>query len=728
MQSAGVPIESLGQNAAATLTANVAPFVSVLDELERCARELGDLPAYRFVPDSVRGVDLSEANVWTWREVSLRARAAADEMVEAGLSPGDRVVLTYPSGLDFIVALLGCFYARVIAVPVSAPRKGDTERWIEIIRNSGAWGAFVAPSVHSKLNELSRARDLGPCLMLAASDPTNTLTDKPAATLPSLTQNDIAFLQYTSGSTGLPKGVIVTHLMIQVNVAQIAEGFGYRPGDQLLSWLPNYHDMGLITSVLLPIRMRFETTLLSPAAFLRDPTRFLELVGLLRVSGFGGPNFAYEHCVQRVSADAIERIDLSSLRVAFCGAEIIRSETLARFARMFEPSGFRPQLYVGCYGMAEATLCLTSSPLGSGVNELGVKEEALSRNRLETGEDRTLVESGIPARGVEVAIVRKNDARPLPDNEIGEIWVRGPNISPGYWSNPTATRDVFDQALDGQSGWMRTGDLGALRDGHLYVTGREKELIVSRGRNMYPQDIEATVAGSHPHVMPERVAAFPLSDRDDSGYGLACELERRASRNPQTDEILSSIRSALVEQYDVSPSSIVLVGPGGLPVTPSGKLQRLACRRDLDAVIARWQDTDSPILPSRTPRGSLAEHLKPLPKPLQRKALMEHLRKKLRQAIGEDETLSESQKFFELGLDSAKGMALVASLEHDLGIEIDETVLYEYPDLASLCDYLLGAIESALSYQASDRRSAQAEEIHGDPVSPKAALTGDPDP
>ena len=641
----------------------------VLSMLAHRARTAGTAAAFRHLPESEGGaaVDID------WRRLHAQVHEAGTRLIcTPGLRRGDRVLLTFPPGPDFVTALLACFHAGLVAVPVAPPRRRGAGRWVQVHRDAGAALVLTAPSLLAELERLCHGEDLGPCLAIGAEPRRPSILANP---LPVLTE-DIAVLQYTSGSTGTPRGVIVTHGMIDANLEQIRAAFGYRPGDRILSWLPYHHDMGLMSSVLTPVHLGTPCTTISPAAFLRDPLRFLRLAGETGATVIGGPNFGYELCARKAAEGLPEGLDLSRLRLAFTGAERIEAGTLDRFAAAFAPAGFDPRAFAGCYGMAEATVCVTVAPPGRGVRRAG------------RGADRPpLPSSGVPAPGIDLAIVDPSGPRRLAERETGEIWIRGPNVAPGYWRQPEASAQTFGRVLDGLPGWLRSGDLGFLADGELYVTGRIRELVVIRGQNHHPQDIEATVAAACPALLPERIAAFQLDGDGDGRLGLACELTR-AARSGDPAPVFGAIRGALAEAHGIVPERIELLRPGSLPVTSSGKIRRSDCRGGVEGALAVWTPGDGSA-PSAAPAGALAASLAALPAPLRAARLSADLRSRLAARLGPGTPIGDDLRFFDMGLDSASGALLVAELERQTGLRLDASVIYEFPTPAGLARHLL---------------------------------------
>ncbi|MEP2639447.1 AMP-binding protein [Roseobacter sp.] len=684
-----------------------APFRGLAAMLVARAGVDGGATAYQFMSPT------SPACAWTWQEVFARAVGVRAEILAMGLRPKDRVLLMFPAGLDFVAAMLGCFCAEVVAVPVSAPRRNDNARWLGIYRDAGARAILVAPCIQSQVRRVAQSENLGPCEALVSADPTQSVLPSSGGFVPPrIAPDDIAFLQYTSGSTGAPKGVVVTHAMVSANLGQIVEGFGYRPDDHLLSWLPMYHDMGLISSVLLPIYTRMQTTLVAPAAFLRDPMWFLGLVGQIGATVLGGPNFAFDQMARRATP---ETLDLSSVRVVFSGAEAIRPDTTQRFLDAFVPCGLKASAFVGCYGMAESTVGVCVSPPDA--PQIDLQEAAFNAGLFVPGPGRRVVSSGVPLRGTQVAIVDPQTGARMPTSHVGEIWVKGAQVSPGYWNRPDANVDVFDQSLEGHAGWLRSGDLGALHDGHLFVTGRIKEMIVIRGANHFPHDIEATVAAAHPQVQPGRVAAYMHHDAAGEGVGLACEVTRAAYRAPDINAMVQAINAALSETHGLAPRRIRFLRPTSLPITPSGKIQRTICAQDLPGVVADRGPQPVHIAAPSEPRGHVARALASAPRPVRRSRLLTHICDQLANATGAQTKVDPQVGFFELGVDSAGSLTLVAALEHALDVPLDATVIYAHPTPASLCDHVMALLSGPMP---------APENLPTDDVAALRALLGTP--
>ncbi|WP_455928057.1 non-ribosomal peptide synthetase [Pseudomonas capeferrum] len=632
---------------------------TLVQSLQRRAAQTPDQLALRFLAETAE-----QGAVLSYRDLDLRARTiAAALQANAGL--GDRAVLLFPSGPDYVAAFFGCLYAGVIAVPAYPPestRRHHQERLLSIIADAEPSVLLTTTSLGDALLQLEGAPQLLCVDSLNAEIAGNWVA-------PNLQDDDIAFLQYTSGSTALPKGVQVTHGNLVANELLIRRGFGIdlNPDDVIVSWLPLYHDMGLIGGLLQPIFSGVPCVLMSPAYFLGRPLRWLEAISEYGGTISGGPDFAYRLCSERVSDSALERLDLSKWRVAYSGSEPIRLDTLERFAEKFATCGFTPNNFFASYGLAEATLFVAGGTRGQGIPALRLDEQALAANRAEPGQGATIMSCGTSQPEHAVLIADPATLATLPDNAVGELWATGPSIAHGYWRNPEATAKTFVQHA-GRT-WLRTGDLGFMRDGEVFITGRLKDLLIVRGHNLYPQDIEQAIEREVEVVRKGRVAAFAVNDNGQEGIGIAAEISRSVQKILPPEALIKAIRQAVAEACQEAPSVVVLLNPGGLPKTSSGKVQRSACRTRLaDGSLDRY--AQFPGVQAQAADAALESELHSQIAAIWCEQLQ------VTQVAADDH-------FFLLGGNSISATQVVARLRETLGLELNLRLLFEAPTLAA---------------------------------------------
>jgi acyl-CoA synthetase (AMP-forming)/AMP-acid ligase II len=534
-----------------------------------------------------------ESERLTYGELDARARAVAAGLRERH-ARGERALLLYPPGLDFITAFFGCLYAGLVAVPFYPPRPRERASKLAAVAADAGATALICPGrLRAELEgRLAEAPELRALAWLSPDQP----GAPPAWAFEPAGGDEIAFLQYTSGSTGSPKGVMVTHANLAHNERMIAEAFGHTPESVVVGWLPFFHDMGLIGNVMQPLWLGATGVFMPPAAFLQKPARWLRAVSNYRATTSGGPNFAFDLCAAKIAPEECEGLDLSSWRLAFNGAEPVARETMRRFADRFAPQGFRGEAFYPCYGLAEATLLVTGGAHGGGPRSLSLRADGLERGCVEIaaggeGAARELVSNGRPRGDLDVAVVDPaSGARCAPDR-VGEIWVRGPTVAAGYWGQAEATREAFGARLEGGEGpYLRTGDLGFLRGGELYVTGRLKDVLIVRGRKHYPQDVERSAVESHPALGRGAGSAAAFLDGEGEGARLvvACEVRRDRLRGLDAAGVVGDVREAVAAQHGLAVHAVLLLPPGGVPRTTSGKVRRGACRQAyLDGALAQ---------------------------------------------------------------------------------------------------------------------------------------------
>ena len=533
--------------------------------------------AYIFLND--RG---GEEAALTYGELSDVARALAARLSKL-VQPGDRALLVFPPGLEFMVAFFGCLIARVIAVPMMMPRRNSARDASAAILANCEPSVALTTSAFTLRQDL-QARFAHEGLQWHAVDLVAGEADDAERPLPD--PQAIAFLQYTSGSTSDPKGVAVTHANLLANLEMIRISLGNTSRSTYVNWVPLYHDMGLILNALQALYVGAPCVLMAPNAFMQRPLNWLRAIHHYKAEVAASPNFGYDLCVSRYRPEQMEGVDLSSWKAAMDGAEPVRSDTIRKFTDTFAAHGFQPNAVFPAYGMAEATLMISGGGRGAGPITRSVSQSALQAHRAEPPADsadaQTLVGCGRALQGERIAIVDPDSRARLPADRIGEIWVSGPNVARAYWRNDDATRDGLNAEIAGEDGrWLRTGDLGFLdADGELFVTGRIKDLIIIRGINHYPQDIERTVQSLDEGLRENGGASFTVPDENgEEALVIVQEVERTARHTIDTAEIKGRIREAIADSHEVSARHIALIRPGALPKTTSGKIQRKLARR-----------------------------------------------------------------------------------------------------------------------------------------------------
>ena len=548
-------------------------------------------------------------DAWTYRDLDRRARRVAAVLQHVG-AQGDRVILVYPPGLPFVAAFFGCLYAKRIAVPISPPNPSRLPRELPRFRailGSAAPVAILTSSSLIALTDSLRAAD--PSIAGLPVLTTDLLAGEEADWRdPGVGPETLAFLQYTSGSTALPKGVMVSHGNLLHNITALAAIWGSRDDRPMVSWLPVFHDMGLIGCVIQPILHGSSNVLMAPAAFLQRPLRWLQAISRYRAHTSGAPNFAYDLCVRRSSPEQRAALDLRSWRTAFNGAEPVRARTIAEFSRVFEPCGFRPDTMAPAYGLAESTLLGTGNPRGTRPKIVSFRTGDLEHGKASSAAPgdsvRELVACGQVPPGQRLVIVDPEQRTLLPDGEIGEIWLAGPSVAQGYWKLPDETLRTFGATLasSGEGPYLRTGDLGFVHDGQLFIAGRRKDLIIVDGRNHYPQDIELTIEQSHPAFRAGCSAAFSIDVDGAERLVAVAEADPHwniasAGGTPAdaSTPLIRAARRAVAVDHDLDLHQLLLLRPASIPKTTSGKIRRQACRTGfLDGSLLSWEAFAAP--------------------------------------------------------------------------------------------------------------------------------------
>jgi 8-amino-7-oxononanoate synthase len=697
---------------------------NLVDLLGHRARCQPDDTAFTFLTDGE-----NEQDRLTYKELDRQARAIGAWLESLDLV-GQRALLLYPPGLEFISAFFGCLYAKVVAVPVYPPRRNQLlSRLTAIVEDADAKVALTTEAVLKRVKPvMAQTSELQDLTWLATCDVPKAIERRWEPL--DIRGETLAFLQYTSGSTGVPKGVMLSHANLVHNSALISHAFECTRSALGVFWLPSYHDMGLIGGILQPLYAGVPNVMMSPMAFLQRPYRWLSAISRFGATIAGGPNFAYDLCVRKITPEQREKLDLSSWKLAFNGAEPVREETITRFSETFAPCGFRREAFYPCYGLAEATLIVSGGFVNEAPKVSDVQAGALTVGRVMDADGkadkariRRLVSSGNPLPDEKLVIADPETLSSCPDGQVGEIWVRGLSVAQGYWRKPEATKSTFKAYLEdtGEGPFLRTGDLGFLRDGELHVTGRVKDLIIVRGQNHYPQDIELTVEKSHRRLRSGCGAVFAVEMEGREQLIVVHEIHRRT--NGARDEVFDGIRRAVSLEHDLAVDVIVAIKTGSIPKTSSGKIQRHACR---DAwlggtlrVVAQWSADDAIHPAPIADRSDLSdeeeemndaeittavpESAKPSPRDqhggngeriTETKAVRGLVMDIVRRVSGSRANgLTLDTVISEMGLDSLERIEILAAIEEHFGNRFPEDIL---PDLQT-CREVVDAVEIHLT-------------------------------
>lgn len=666
-------------------------FCTLIDLLEQRAGERPDQTLYTFLENGE-----TEAGRLSFRQLQEKARQIAGFLQSQGYE-GERILLLFPPGLDFIVALFACFYAKVTAVPVYPPDPLRLERTLPrlqgILKDAKAKGVLT----------LSWIQQMAPQLGDLASGSLQwlSLDQLPLSTpwkRPKVDESTLAFLQYTSGSTGDPKGVMVSHGNLLHNLEIIRNCFGLDENSRGISWLPPYHDMGLIGGILEPLYIGGFTVLFSPVDFLKQPVRWLNAITRYQGTTCGGPNFAYELCIRKISEEQKASLDLSTWDLAFNGAEPIRAATLDRFVEAFAPHGFRREVFYPCYGLAEGTLIVSGgekfvSPVTAKFNrEKLSNKQAVSDS--ENGDANTLVGCGASVGGQSLRIVDPESRKVQADGKIGEIWVQGPSVAQGYWNKPQETEGIFHATLADEKGgkFLRTGDLGFFQNGELFVTGRSKDLIIINGVNHYPHDIEIKLENRFPELRSGAGAAFSIHEDGEERLVVVWEMEQ------EKDSVwMESLVKVLSEELDLSLHAAQFIEPKSLPKTSSGKVSRIACRDGFigGSLRVRWQwCSKGTAINMGNSVESVAQAEAALPEEFKirtHREIQGFLQEKISRHLGIPlDQVDPTKPFGNFGLDSKAALGIAGDLEVFLGKSLPITLMWQYPTIEKLSLHLTG--------------------------------------
>jgi acyl-CoA synthetase (AMP-forming)/AMP-acid ligase II/acyl carrier protein len=681
-----------------------------------------DRRLYTFLADGE-----SEEAYLTYGELDRRARAVA-ALLQQSHARGERALLLYPAGLDFIAAFFGCLYAGIVPVPTYPPHPArlnrTPEKLLALLHDAQPSLALTNTELLTKSAVLQSQLARVTSLKWLATD--NLKDDAQEAWRdPQVDERTLAFLQYTSGSTAAPKGVMVSHGNLLHNQRMIKAAFAQTEESVVVGWLPLYHDMGLIGNVLHPLYVGASCLLMSPLSFVQRPLRWLQAITKYRATTSGGPDFAYQLCARKITQGERELLDLSSWRVAFNGAEPIRSETLDLFTATFSSCGFRREAWFPCYGLAESTLFVAG-----GVKEESRLTRAFQTDALEQGRvieestpdarSKTLVSCGRPSAEQRVIIVDPSTLSERPALEVGEIWTSSESVALGYWNRETETEETFHATLAGQNKgpFLRTGDLGFLHEGELFVTGRHKDLIIIRGRNFYPQDIEQTVERCHALLRANSGAAFSIESDGGELLVVLQELDPRHAGH-EMEESAQAIRQAVALQHELKIYDVLLLKAGSIPKTSSGKTQRRACRelylsgsldiihRDTLAESTAWLPPDETIADLSS---TSFENPLDLPTDERVEALDAYLLDRLSGVLGlSSSRLHREQSVNAIGLDSLGALELKGRIETELGLDIPLTKFLDDSTIADLTAFLLDEAASKRMSRSDIQPIARSE-------------------
>lgn len=647
---------------------------TIIDILYERSQTTPDRIAFKYIYDDEKKTEgVSYKSLW------IEALIIANFLKERAAT-GDRVMLLFPPGLAYVKAFYGCLLAGMIAVPLYPPRRNSKSE--RILGVATSCQSSLALTVNSELININK--------ILASTDQfTSSLTiyavddlheeQKASSTYEKADCDFPAFLQYTSGSTGNPKGVVVTHGNIIGNLRHLTLTAGGSTDDIFVNWLPLFHDFGLITAVLWPVFLGAPSILMSAATFVRNPMSWLKAISYYKGTICGAPNFAFDLCVQK--ANQLDVIDLSSWTVAYNAAEPINPNTLKNFCLCFEPCGFKPESFYPGYGMAEATVFISGGRPQLRASQLVINKKSFSENKIEitTIENQfstKLVSCGRTLHPHTLKIVDPTSYQEMPEMEIGEIWFAGPSVSTGYWQLKELTDVTFNQVIGGDADnkYLRTGDLGFIYKDELYVTGRMKDLIILRGKNYYPQDIESVSVSAFPGLKYGRCAAFTIDAHHSESLIVVAEIEREYMRKFNSEVAGTEIRKKISQDLEITIHEIVFVKPYSLPVTSSGKVQRAKTKQlylsnDLEAIISNTKNTRSitDVVITKTEAKLL----------------------KILHGVLSRNDISVEESFYDFGVDSLKLLEFSAEIKCEYkDISLDINVFYDFPSIRKIAAFI----------------------------------------
>ena len=637
-----------------------------------------------------------ETHSITYGKLEISAKKIALKLKQSGLKPNDRVLLLYNPGLHFLEAFFGCLYAGMIAVPSYAPKRNRKDnRLLGIIEDAKPQIALTTGDILlHKENHIQHNEAMGQIPWLA-TDLLDENLDVSAWEDPDITGEQLAFLQYTSGSTSAPKGVMVSHTNLLVTLEDLRRHYEFNDNDIMVSWIPVFHDMGLIFGALQPCYNGFPCYLMAPATFLQQPYRWLETISRLKGTVTAAPNFAYELCVDKITPEQRDSLDLSHWKIAFNGAEQIRIETLDNFTEAFASCGFDKKKFAPAWGMAESTLQGSAISLNEEPRVCELDGDAFTRNQIKEADSTTeniyrVVSCGWSRVETKIAIVDPESCERVSSDQVGEIWLQGAIVTHGYWNRPQQTEEIFNARISktGEGPFMRTGDLGFIKDNHLYLTGRLKDVIIIRGLNHYPHDIELTAQNSHPALKNDAGAAFSIEHEGEEKLVLVQELERTWLKRIDADELFRGIQNSIAEEHQLQLHAVVLIRPASLPKTSSGKIQHGLTRQNfleqsLSEVVS-WQASqsasDAGEIPSSKGNNQSNQSYDSI-----ENWLVQYISKEFKIPLSK---INVKDSFKNYGMDSVTGISLAGDLETWLAQNFSPSLTYDYPSIEKLSHFL----------------------------------------
>jgi len=651
---------------------------TIVDKLYIHALCEPDEVAFRFLSD----IDQTPSEL-TFRQLWQEAEAVSKFLKEVA-EPGSCIMLFFPPGLAYISAFFGCLMAGMIAVPLYPPRKSSkTDRVVKVAQSCESEIALTTMSELTTVKDCwQRQNSLDLKLSFYTTDQINS-EQRFTALRPKLDSNSPAFLQYTSGSTGSPKGVIITHANIISNVKHLSLTMSASKRDTFVNWAPLFHDMGLTMTILWPVYLGVSSTLMAPATFVRNPVVWLNAIAHYKGTICGAPNFAYDLCTNKIRENDLSGLDLSRWRVAFTGAEPVNASTLKKFSSRFSLCGFNSKSFYPCYGMAEATVFISGGKASEHPKVMCVDRISLAAHKFikvdeENKSATNIVGCGVALSPHDLKIVDPKTKCELAEGDVGEIWFSGPSVSSGYWNLKTLSEEIFEQAIESNVEnnhcYLRTGDLGVIWQNELYVTGRIKDLIILRGKNYYPQDIETSTVEAHEAVRAGYSAAFAQVEDDTEKLIVVTELNRHHFRNVNRDEVISAIRQRVMHDHQVNVDRVVLLRPYKIPIASSGKIQRSQTRHlllegELDIVSQSAEIFSKKIILPTTSNEQLIHGI-------WCRALKSN-------------NVSVADNFFDVGGDSITAIEISAAISANFkSINVDVDQLLEKPTIKKMAEFI----------------------------------------